>query len=50
MENKIEKFNINYKDHVLIDKSDKAYSVEIEPSKIYFEIIKNHCKINFILK
>ena len=44
LENKIEKFFINSKKMILVDKSDKAYSVEIEPSKIYFEIMRKNCK------
>jgi len=44
LDNKIEKFYINFNKHVLIDKSDKSYSVEIEPSRVYFEIMKRHSK------
>ncbi len=43
-DNKIEKFLIDFNKHVLIDKSHKSYSVEIEPSRVYFEIMKKHCK------
>lgn len=49
LENKIEKFFINYAKHVLVDKSDKAYSVEIEPSTNYFQIMKKHSKNFFII-
>lgn len=45
LENKIEKFYINFAKNLLVDKSDKAYSVEIEPSSNYFQIMKSHCNI-----
>jgi len=42
LDNKIEKFFIDFTKHVMVDKSDKAYSVEIEPLKNYFQIMMKH--------
>ena len=45
-DNKVEKFFLDHKRKLLIDIPSKTLKVEIKPSKIYFDIYKNHS--NFI--
>jgi len=46
--NKFEKFYINFAKNILVDISDKAFSVEIEPSSNYFQIMKRQRPSNNI--